>query len=93
MGRDEDNDDDHDKKNSLLIRRLIFITSLVPCEKERVNIGKINQDQISFKRASNLLRADKNLELEGRLTTNKEEKDKVNDTNENNKNRGNANCR
>jgi hypothetical protein len=40
--RNENNDNNRDKKNSPLIRRSTPIISLVPCEKERINIGKIN---------------------------------------------------
>ena len=42
VGRDEGDGNNHDKESPPLIRRLISITSLVPCEGKRANIGKIN---------------------------------------------------
>jgi hypothetical protein len=66
------NDNNRNKKNFPLIRRSIFIISLVFCEGERTDIGRINYDQIRRERASDFLRADKNSELERRLTANEE---------------------
>jgi hypothetical protein len=41
-GNDENNDNNNYKENSPPARRSASITSLVPCEKKRANIGRIN---------------------------------------------------
>jgi hypothetical protein len=42
--KNEDNDNNGDKKNFPLIRRSISIISFISCEKENVNVDKINQN-------------------------------------------------
>jgi hypothetical protein len=84
----DENSDNRDEKNFPPVRRSTPIISLVFCERERAN-----QDLIRRERASDLFRADKYLELEGRLTANEEEQAGVNDAGENDKNRSDANCR
>jgi hypothetical protein len=44
MGKDKNNGNDYDKENFPPVRRLIFIISLIFCERKRVNIGRINQN-------------------------------------------------
>jgi hypothetical protein len=92
-GRDEGDGNDRDEKGSPPVRRSTLIISLVPCEGERANVGRVNQDQVRRKRASNLLRADKDSEPEGRLIANEEEQAGVNDTGEDDKGRSDVNCR
>jgi hypothetical protein len=87
-GRNEGDGDDKDKKSSPPVRRSTPIASLVPCEGERAN-----QDLVRRERASHLLRADKDSELEGRLTANEEEQAGVDDAGEDDKGRSDANCR
>jgi hypothetical protein len=91
-GKNEGDGDNRDKKNFPPMRRSTPITSLVPCEEKRANVGRTNQDQVR-ERASDLLRADKDSELEGRLSANEEEQAGINDAGENNKGCNDANCR
>ena len=42
IDRDEGDGNDHDKESLSSVRRLISIISLVFCERERVNIGRVN---------------------------------------------------
>jgi hypothetical protein len=81
-GKGGGNGNDRDKKSSPPVRRSTPIISLVPCERERTDIGRANQD-----------RADKDSELEGRLTANEEEQAGIDDVGENDKGRSDANCR
>jgi hypothetical protein len=74
-GRDEGIGNDGDKESPPLVRRPISIISLVLCEEELANIGRANQDQVRREHASDFFRADKDSELEGRLTANEEEQD------------------
>jgi hypothetical protein len=77
----------------MISETFIPIISLVPYEGERANIGRVNQDQVRHERASDLLRADKDSELERRLTANEEEQVGVDDAGEDDKGRRDANCR
>jgi hypothetical protein len=77
----------------MISETFIPIISLVPYEGERASIGRVNQDQVRHERASDLLRADKDSELEGRLTANEEEQVGVDDAGEDDKGRRDANCR
>jgi hypothetical protein len=92
-GRDEGDGDDGYKESPPPVRRSTPITSLVPCEEERANVGRANQDQVRHEHASDLLRADKDSELEGRLTANEEGQDGVDDADQDDKGRSDANCR
>jgi hypothetical protein len=73
-GRDEGDGDDRGKESSPPVRRSTLIISLVSCEGERAN-----QDLVRRERASDLLRVDKDSELEGRLIANEEEQAGVDD--------------
>ena len=44
VGKNEGDGDNYDKESFPLVRRLISITSLVFCEGERANVGRINQN-------------------------------------------------
>jgi hypothetical protein len=90
--RNEDDDDNSDKKSPPPVRQSIPITSLVPYEKGRANIGRANQNQIRRERASNLFRANKDSKSKERLTANTKEQDGINDAGENNKDRNDVNC-
>jgi hypothetical protein len=91
--KDEGGGNDRHKKNFSSVRQFIPIISLVPCEGERANVGKTNQDRIRLECTSDHFRAEKDSELERRLTADKEEQAGVNDAGEDDKGRNDANCR
>jgi hypothetical protein len=93
VGKNESDGDNYDKKSFPPVRRLTPITSFAPCEGERANVGRANQNQIPPERASDLLRAHKDSQLKRRLAANEEEQDRVDDADEDDKGRSDANCR